>query len=211
MRVLVIASLLQILAAVLAVAVARRRAEHKAFAAFLAVAALANLGLVGFIAIGAPTVIPAAPLTGFARVEGHVRQALYMVWPFGLAAMFVAVFSKRRPWILAAAYGATLAVLVLGYPTIRGEVLRQVYFGTELAAIVISAGALIPWTWRRESPSLTHTAAILLLAGEVAVFLGPWRRDIFAGWDMGRVMYAVIYLVIAILQGGVLWKPSRSS
>jgi hypothetical protein len=211
MRLLVIASLLQVVAAMAAVLIAKRREEHRPVAAFLSVAVLANLvALLGVVVLGPPT-LAIAPLSGIARFVGHVRQGLYLVWPFGFAAMFAAVFARRHIWVFPPAYVVTIAVLVLGYPTIGGEVLRQVYFGIELAAIIVAFGVLIPWVGRREWPTVTHVAAILLLSGEVGVLFGPWHRDIFAGWDMGMVMYAITYGVIALLQGVVLWEPSKSS
>jgi hypothetical protein len=210
MRVLLVATLLQVIAAITAGLVARRRAQHLPLASFLIAAVIANLALVGFIAYGAPTSLPAAPLTGIARFVGHVRQGLYLVWPFGFAMMFVAVFSGRHLSVIPLAYVVTLAVLVLGYPTIGGEVLRQVYLGIELAALAVALAAIIQWAWRRESPTLTHGVALLLLSGEAKLLLGPWHHDIFAGWDAGRIMYATIYLVIAVVQVGVLWTSSES-
>lgn len=192
MRWLFLVPILHALTAVLSLAIARKRSDHRPIAAFLLASALADLSLAIFLAVGAPTALPAAPLTGVARFVGHVRQALYLVWPFGFAAMFVAVFSGRRPWAIGAAYLVTLTVLVLGYPTIGGETLRQTYFGIELAALALAAGALIPWIWRRTSPTVTHVVAILLLSGEAGLVLGPWHHDIFLGWDAGRIMYATI-------------------
>lgn len=61
MRVLLVASLLQLIAAITAALVARRRPEHLSLAAFLSATAIANLALVGFLAYGAPTSLPVVP------------------------------------------------------------------------------------------------------------------------------------------------------
>ena len=210
MRLLVIGTLLHLLAGLLALRLSRLRADYRPVAVFLAGTAITDLALVAFT-IGASTALPAAPLTGIARIVGHIRQALYLVWPFGFAALFVAVFSRHYPRILPAAYAVTVAALVLGYPTLRGETLRQGYLGIELAALLVALAATIQWAWRRESPTLTHMVALLLLGTEIAVLVGPWHRDIFAGWDMARAMFALTYAAITCLQGSVSWKLSRSS
>jgi hypothetical protein len=210
MRLLVIGALLHLLAGLLALRLARLRADYRPVALFLAGTAIADLALVA-LTLGASTALPSAPLTGIARIVGHIRQALYLVWPFGFAALFVAVFSNRFPRIIPLAYVVTVAALVLGYPTLRGETLRQAYLGIELAALAVALAAIIQWAWRRESPTLTHIVALLLLGTEIAALVGPWHRDIFTGWDMARVMFAFTYAAITGLQGSVSWKLSRSS
>lgn len=211
MRLLVISSLLQVAAAMVAVLLARRREEHRPVAIFLSVATTANLIALACVVLLHPPAVAAGPLSGTARLVGHVRQGLFLVWPFGFAAMFAAVFAGRRVGAFLWAYALTLAVLVLGYPTLGGEVLRQVYFGIELAAIVAGFGFLIPWIGRREWPTVTRVTGILLLSGEVGVLFGPWHRDIFAGWDMSMIMYAITYGVLALVQGVALWELSKSS
>ena len=211
MRWLFLVPILHAIAAVLAAAIARKRSGYRPVAAFFMSTAIADLALAALIAAGAPTALPAAPLTGLARLLGHVRQALYRAWPFGFTAMFVAIFAGRRPWAVGAAYVVTITMLVLGYPTIGGELLRKTYSGIELAALAVAAGAFIPWIWRRESPRIQHVMAILLLSGEVALLLGPWHHDIFEGWDAGRIMYATAYIVFIVFQGGVLWNSSEQS
>lgn len=210
MRLLVVGALLHLLAGILALRLARMRADYRPIALFLAGTAITDLALVA-LTIGASTALPTAPLTGIARFVGHVRQTLYLVWPFGFAALFVTVFSGRFPRIIPGAYVVALAALVLGYPTLRGETLRQVYSGIELAALIVALAAIIQWAWRRESPTLTHVVALLLLGTEIAALLGPWHRDIFAGWDMARTMFAFTYAAITCLQGSLSWKLSRSS
>jgi hypothetical protein len=210
MRLLVVGALLHLFAGFFALRLSRLRADYRPIAVFLAGTAIADLALVA-LTLGASTALPSSPLTGLARVVGHIRQALYLVWPFGFAALFTAVFAGRAPRIIPVAYVVTIAALVLGYPTLRGETLRQVYLGIELAALVVALAAIIQWAWRRESPTLTHVVALLLLGTEIAALVGPWHRDIFAGWDMARTMFAFTYAAITCLQGSVAWKLSRSS
>jgi hypothetical protein len=210
MRLLLFTAILHVIAGVIGVLLARRRRDYLPVALFLACTAVADVILVA-LTVGAPTTLPSAPLTGLPRFVGHVRQGLYLVWPFGFAALFVAVFSRRRTRAFSPAYAVAITGLVLGYPTLGGERLREAYLIVELAALAVAVGASIQWLRRRESTTLPHTVALLLLSSEIAVFLGPWHRDIFAGWDMGRTMYAITYAAIALVQGGFLWRPSRSS
>lgn len=210
MRLLVIGALLHLVASILSLRVARHRADYRPVAIFLAVTAIADVLLVALTA-GASTALPSAPLEGAARLVGHVRQGLYLVWPFGLAALFVAVFSKPRPWVFSSAYAVAISGFVIGYPTLSGERLRDAYFIVELAALAVAVAASVQWSRRRESLMLPHVVALLILASEIAVLVGPWHRDIFAGWDMGRTMYAITYAAIALIQGGFLWRPSQSS
>lgn len=211
MRWLFLLQSLHVLAAAISIMIARKRSDYRPVAAFLAGTAIADLALAAFLAVGAPTALPAAPLVGLARFVGHVRQGLYLAWPFGFAALVVTVFSGRFPRVIPLAYVVTLAALVLGYPTLGGELLRRVYLGIELAALAVAVAAITQWAWRRESPTLPHVMTILLLSGETGLLLGPWHHDIFAGWDAGRIMYSTAYVVLIILQGGILWKSSESS
>lgn len=210
MRVLIFVALLHLLAGAAAMLVARRRRDYLPVAVFLSTTALADIVMTALAASVDPA-LPAAPLTGLDRVVGHVRQALYLIWPFGFAAMATTIFTGHaRLWAFVVAYMGTLTVLVLGYPTISGEVLRRVYLGIELGAIVVATGWLITWASRRESPMLPHLVALLLLSTEFAVLIGPFVRDIFAGWAMGRVMYGLTYLVVLAISGGLLWRHSES-
>jgi hypothetical protein len=212
MFVFLVGLVLHVLAATTAVILTGKRPDYRPVAIFLAVTALADVALFGFILAGAPTSVPSAPLTGAARVAGHVREALYLVWPFGLVALFVQVFARWRPWPVGLAYAVFLAVLVFGYPTIRGDVLRQAYLAAEVGAFLVSVGLMIMWGWRREWSGLSPAVVIPLLFAEGGVIYGAWRGDIFEGWNTGRLMYATVYAVLCLVQGGALWRlGDRSS
>lgn len=211
MRWIFLGPILHVLAAAISIMIARKRSDYRSVAAFLVGTAIADLALAVFIAVGAPTALPAAPLTGLARFAGHVRQGLYLVWPFGFTLLVIRVFSGRVLRVIPLAYVVTLIALVLGYPTLGGELLRRVYLGIELTALAVAVAAITQWAWRRESPMLPHVMTILLLSGEAGLLFGPWHHDIFAGWEAGRIMYSTVYVVLIGLQGGVLWKSSESS
>ena len=178
-------------------------------AVFLSAVALANLVLVGFLLTGSPVAVPTIPFTGMARVTFHIRQAFYLVWSFGLMALYTAVFTGHKVNNALYAYVIGLLVLIVGYPTISGPILQQAYYAMELLSLLVATGMLIQWLWRRESPSVTQATAIMLLFCEVAVVIGPWQSNVFAGWDVARWMYLAIYCVLISIQGVALWKASR--
>jgi hypothetical protein len=207
--VLFLSTVAQIAAALLAVLLSRKRSEHRAMALFLSAVAISNLVLVGFLLAGSPVAAPALPFVGMARVTFHIRQAFYIVWSFGLMASFTAIFTKSKTKLFLYAYVIAVLVLVCGYSTIHGAVLVKAYYALEIVGILVSAGMLIQWSWRRESPSITHGTAIMLLFCEVAVLIGPWQNDIYAGWNVARWMYLATYVVLSAMQGGMLWRLSK--
>jgi hypothetical protein len=115
MRLLLFTAFLHLVAGVVGIQLARRRRDYMPVAIFLAVTAIADVLLVALTA-GASTALPSEPLQGSARFVGHVRQGLYLVWAFGLAALFVTVFSKPRPWVFSSAYAVAISGFVIGYP-----------------------------------------------------------------------------------------------
>lgn len=213
-RVLVAGYALSALITALAWFVTHRRSDHRPIALLL------TLGLVSDVirrqlyihAIGPGYVVAAGgPLTGAARVAFHVEQALFLAWPAGLTAAALTIFLRRRPWLVAVVWSLAVAALAVSYPGTRGDVLRRAYLALELATIAVSSGAVIQWGWSRQWPTLAQDILMALIGAEIAVVWGPWRHDLFGGWSAGQIMYAVTYLVIAFLQGGVLWRQSRQS
>ena len=211
MRWLIVLQSLHVFAAAIAFMIARKHRDYRPVAAFLAGTALADLALAALIVADAPTTLSDAPLVGLARFVGHARQGLYLVWPAGLVALVVTVFSGRFPRIVPVAYAMTLAVLVLGYPMLEGVLLRRLYLGIELSALVAAIAAVVQWPWRLEPLTVPHVMTLLLLSGEVGLLLGPWHHDLFAGWDAGRMTYSTAYALLIALQLGILWRSPASS
>ena len=205
---LLAADLALLFAAATAIAVALRVPAHRPVAVFLGVVSVADgirRGLAGELA--AP-----GPYTGATRALFHLEQALYLLWPFGLAALAGAVFAQRRPWMLAGAYVTAVAALALSYPTVRLELLGRVYLAAELGALVVCLAAATTWAWQRERPGLAHVVALMLIAVDVAkVAAGPWRGSVFATWDRAWPMHAILYLAIGAAQGGgIAWSSSAT-
>lgn len=200
---------LQALAAVLAVALAWRRPSYRPTAGFLLGALVASLVRLAMRPwLGAAPV----PYVGAARLGFHLDSALFLAWPLGIAALARWTFAGRRPWPVLAAWALAVAALVLGYPGIRGDLLRKVLLGIELGSLAVAVAAFVAFVWRREKPRLEHGAALFVLGLEVATLAGPWLAGLFDGWRAALVSYSVLYAILAVLQGGFLWsRPSPSS
>jgi hypothetical protein len=213
-RVLAAGYALSALVTALAWLLTRRRPEHQPIALLLTLGLLSDAArrlLHIFVLVPAHARMDPGPLTGAARAAFHVEQALFLAWPAGLVAAALTIFLRRRPWLVAVAWSLAVAVLALSYPGTRGDVLRRAYLALELATIAVSSGAVIQWGWSRQWPTLAQDILMALIGAEIAVVWGPWRHDLFGGWSASQIMYSVTYFIIAVLQGGMLWKHSRQS
>ena len=198
-----------LVAAVLgALALARRRPDYKPAASFLIAMGAANILrplLIGYV-IAPARLAGRVPHTGLERVAFHVDQAVFLLWPAGLAALAVWTFwrSRRAKGAVALAYAALVAVLVLGYPTIRRELLASVYLGVELTALLVSIGAVASWWWRRTPTTIAESIALLLVIFDVVLIAGPYAAgSIFTTWPIAFGMYGVLYTAITVME--VVW------
>jgi hypothetical protein len=202
-----------LLAAVSAVVLARRRTDHRPFAAFLVLLALINTTravLSARFELIRPPGLP--PFTGAARAAFHVDQAGELASVAAFAALMIWLFSKRRsPALLPAiVWVAAVAYLATHYPEIRGEPLRQVYLAAELAALAIAALSFGAFWWRREPMTPARTCALVFfLADAGTLFMGAWRWGFWTAWNLQQGAYLAMYSIIIILQV-VLWSSSPS-
>lgn len=213
---------LHVVAMVLAVAVTRRRPEHRPVAAFLGAGVFANTirlliklyvltpARESMRAVGLDPV--AVPFAGWTRAAFHVESALFVGWSAGLAALALWVLLRRRPWPIALAWMAVVAALVLTYPVARGAVLREWYLGVHLVSLTVATGCLVMWFARLPRPTLPTMVTGFLIGTElISLAVGPWRGSLFSTWDFAQAAYSTLYVAISILQGGALWfTPTRS-
>lgn len=194
---------LRIMTAALSVLVARTRADYRALAIFLASTTAADIGqgLIKRVILDAST----RPYEGLVRFAFHAHQAFFLTWHFGLAALAVRIFTRRSPRLVAVAYAAAIAILAAGYPTIRGDILARAYLAIELGCLALSVGCSVQWWSRREPMSLPVSMTVLILCIELSTLLGPYSGNLFADWDRAQAMYLVLYIAMAIVQGGFLW------
>jgi len=195
------------LAAVTALLVARTAPAHRPVAIFLGIVAAVTAVRwpIAFVLRATP-----GPYVGSMRALFSFDAALFLIWPFGLAALAVTVFLDRPRawWAFAAGWAATSAALAWTYPLTRGALLARIYTGLELAAVMIGAGGLIQWAWKREKPMPVHTVTLLIVIMEGAVVAGPYRVGLFTSWLMARVAYVVAYCAVTAVQGGVWWNKN---
>ena len=206
----------ELTAALAAVALAWKRADHRPFAAFLIIAVvvndLARLALQSWVIVPARDAMrnagidPAVtPFTGWVRIACDIEGALYLLWPAGIAALSQWVYMKRSPRVVAGVYVLAVAALVIGYPWLRYDMLRKFYLAAELAALSVGIVAFLRWV-RTEVPRISHVLTSCILVIELGVLLiGPWRFGLFTKWSMAQVMFAALYAVLTVLQVGALW------
>ncbi|MFT3765461.1 MAG: hypothetical protein QM820_08105 [Minicystis sp.] len=210
---MLIAFALHVGAAVLAGVGARGRAEHRPFALFLgamAIAAAVRWVLLTWWVVPFQATFPDVPLTGGALLAAHADTALFLAWPAGIAATAVAVYLRRRPWIVAGAWAVAAIAIAAAYPSTRGDVLRRCYLAAELVALAVSFGAIGTWARLRESVTLTRACVLLLVLFEMSTLLGPWLGDPFSTWWKAQILYAMLYGGLIAIQGGSLWLRSSS-
>lgn len=195
--------------------VARQRAGLRPVALYLTVSLVADLArwpLTTTVIIPAQARLGEAPITGWARVACDVDNALFLAPHAALAALAVGVFTRRRPWPVALVWVAAVAALAIGYPLTRGAVLRQCYLAAELTTLGIMTGCYVLFWWSKRKPDIANFCTLALGAGNIAVVIGPYRLgDIFGGWYIAQAMYVTVYVVLLILQGGILWGSRKRS
>lgn len=219
--------LFTICAAALAWGIARRRPEHRPVALLLTIDVVINVArraLAAYVLVPAAAQLGGAPLDGWARVAGHLDDALFLGWPAAIAATALVTFTpalfdedasraRRRRVMIAVAivWAVAVAALVTSYPITRGAVLARCYLAGELAAIVVGLGSVATWIPARQSPDVRHVA-IALVVGDalVSVLAGPWRFNVFGSWVLAQLIHALFAAVLTVLQGGFLWSQSLS-
>lgn len=175
--------------------IAARRSSYRAVAwalTFFLASDLIRLALQP----GAP-----GPYAGWDRVAFHIRSALFVGWRFAIAALSVAVFTRRKPWPLAIPFLLVAGALVAGYPTIRGPLLQQVFLGVELTCLCVSLGCLILWLRGPEPRGLQHFIAGTIVVSELTLVVGPYAASIYLNWDRAWAVLLVEYLALLVFQG----------
>lgn len=202
---------IQLVAAVLAVLLARRRAEHRPVAVFLVSMAVIDLGralLRGAFDLGSP-----GPYAGARRMAFHLDELGFLAWPAGLAALALVLFAVHRPWPAFAAWGAMGVALMGLYPSalVRGAGLQRIYLAAHVSALFVVATTLATWSLKREQPGSERAVMLVLCAIELARLAG-FYGPIFDHWaSLMQPANTILYGLLATVQGGFLWTSSRSS
>lgn len=203
--------LLHVLAAVVAVAVARRRADYRSVAGFLVLSAVIDVGR-GIAREHGLDLSTAHAHEGWARVAVHVDQAAYLTWPAAGAWLAAAVFGgpplRRVTIALGVAWFGAVTLLVAMYPASRGSATNHAFIAAELASTFFSVGAIARWWARREAPTLAHGVALLICGIHAVSFAVVARGYTLERWRIAVGAYVVLYVVVVLVQGGALWTSS---
>lgn len=182
---------------------------------------------------------PTLPLDGWGRVVGVADVAAFLAWPAGLAALALWCFGalrsvRERVWtpdhlndwvreptgrmILASPLGWFVTLVawagaVLGvaftYPDHR-DLYPRIYTGAMLAAVIVSAAAMVGWLVRRYrdregiSPTALCVASIVVI--EAGAMAGAHYWGLWAAYDLDRIMTAVMYVWLLVVQTGMMWR-----
>jgi hypothetical protein len=212
----------QVIAAVSAIVIARRRSEH--IPAAVALTLLAGANLLDLPIVSALRPLP-HPIGGSARmlvyVDGALNLSFYAIVA-GLA-VAVAVYPQRRRLavaLVAAVWLAASIVLAALYPSplVRGLGLQRFYFAADLIGLFVSTVALITWGRRamaaKQSTSLVHFVAVGMVTFDALILLGPytpWRGALFdAPYTGPQVAILVFFAIVMALQVNA-WKRSSGS
>ena len=195
--------------------VSHQRAGYRPVALYLTVSLVADLvrwPLSAVVIIPAQARFGEAPLTGWAKVASDVDNALFLAPHAALTALIIGVFTRRRPWPVVLVWAVAVAALSIAYPRTRGAVLEQCYFAAELATLATMASCYVLFWWSKRRPNIVTFCTLALGAGSIAVLLGPYRLGgIFGRWPVAQAMYATVYVMLFILQGGILWRSWKRS
>lgn len=204
-------------AAITAAWLAVRRREHRPFAALLMLVAVGNTfrGWLGpRFGLIRPPGLP--PFEGVQRIAFHVDQAIELSGSAAMIAVAVLLFARRR-WLAALpglAWLVLCAVCVSSYPELRGDALRKLYLGVELAALACSAAAIVVWGWHRERPTLARVCfTAVCLANLVMLLAGAQKHGFWTEWGqrLNQAALLTLYLITAATQVYFIWRTRRSS
>lgn len=169
-----------------------------------------------------PTIAPflaakvqAPPLTGWIRVAGHLDQALFLLWPAGMAAVAIGVFMGRRRaarvvgailWTLSSAAFAAL------YPWLRGarladahQLVHGVCLSVALYAVVFwVVRNVIPRLRRRAMPRAAEVVMAVALALDALVVANAYAPQLLDGWPVAQAIQLMMYTIATLILLGVL-------
>jgi hypothetical protein len=207
----------QVLAAVLAILIARRRSEYVPAAVALTLLAVVNV-------LNAPIMVALHPLPR--PVEDSARLLVYLDGAINLAgyailAGFCVTISvlpeqrRRAAAIVAAVWLLASVVLAALYPSplVRDAGLQRVYFAADLTALCVSTIALVTWARAagaaKRSPGGVHLLAYGLVFLDAAVLLvpfSPWRSVVFGAPYAGYQVAIAVFFAFVVAAEVIAWN-----
>lgn len=196
--------------AAMAAIVAFRDSRHRPIAWYL----VAILGL-DLLRLGLRQLLPPGPTErqGAALLLRHLDQGAYLGLILAVPAMSMALFLRRRPWVIAVVHVAIWTAVVIGYPVLRGVALLRLYTAIELAGGIASAGMFIMWTRSHEGASVPIMSGLVLAAASLATVVVPSLvgEGALVLWPVIVALHGVAFAVVMVLQLRVLLGNSRRS
>jgi hypothetical protein len=195
-------------ATALGVILGLRRREFRTIAYFLLATTAADYvrsGLRSAFDLGTP-----GPYSGLRRIAFHVESALFLLWPFGVAAVAIVVLASKRARPILITYIAAVLILAASYPAIRGERLQIVYMIIHIGAILAGATCIPLWLKpSKPAKDVEHFSALWLLAYTSVLVCGPFILGAFTKWQVSLIPGILFHSMIAALSLRALYR-SRS-
>ena len=199
-----------------AIAVARRDERHRPVAAYIATVLAVDIGRL-IVAQLLPPAAPASPYTGTLRALWHVEQSAYLGSILALPAMFMALFLRRRPWLIGGIWLISAVLLAALYPGVRGAALLRVYSAAELAAALACVGFFVTWLASgrvsEDGVTVSVICATTLLGAHLMVAVMPQLggAKTLITWPVVVATHAIITAIVLVLQLRVLWKNGEKT
>jgi hypothetical protein len=199
----------------LAWVVAERRPEHRPIALLLSAQLAAELALLA-LAVGVLAPLRAelgvsVPWTGWARVAGHLADALWLVGSALVVAAALVVFAGRKPWPAFAGWACAVAALVVVHPIAGDGSQGPMLSAAQGLATVVSAGLFVAWRRRATKPATPAQFCLtMIVANELISLLGAWWAGPFQRWSVTQFSAWLVLGVLVLLQGRSLWTTRLS-
>lgn len=205
---------METVAALLARILAQRRPEHRPAALLLSVDLAANVALLVLdVSVLAPLRARfgvSVPWTGWARVAGHLVDAIWLAQLAALVAASLWVFTRRNPWPAFVGWALVAALFVVVDPVNAG--LARMLLATRAVAVLISASLFIAWCRQTARPTTSaHSVVAVMVTNEVITVLAAWWAGPFERWGFAQVLATIVLGAIILLQAMYLMRTAQVS
>jgi hypothetical protein len=129
---------------------------------------------------------------------------VYVALLMAVPAMAVALFLRRRPWVIAVVGVVLWLTIVVSYPDLRGNALLELYSVAELAGALLAVGCFVMWTTspRAEKGSVSVQSGVILTGASLATVVVPSLFGPLAleRWTAIMALHALAFAAVLALQ-----------